>query len=216
MPFVPIALFGARAPVTEPVNASGKADKQESRKVDGIRRVENCDDFTVHKSVSNNFKQLSNLDFLERYGNRIILCSTTNEEKDYKKSLESLGKRYGIQVCYADNNGNGREQKRSFQSVSDKAMLAKFAVRKEIDLCLHEKNVIFVSSESFVQDGAGAVCDILDRCNLDVASVAVIPAENKESADRLNGKIAVRANLLFTKLSIKEKSWLASRIKQTN
>jgi len=202
MSFVPIALFGAKAPITEPVSASGKV----SNKVDGIRRVENSEDFTVHKSVSNNFKQLSNLDFLERYGHRVILCSTIDEKRDYKKSLKFLGKRYGTQVYYADSKGNGREKKHSFQSVSDKAMLAKFAVQKEIDPSLHEKHVIFISSESFVEDGAGAVCDILDRCNLDVASVAVLPAKDKESAQRLNGKIAVRANLLFAKLSSKEES----------
>jgi len=198
--FIPIALFSTEAPVAEPVSAPVKINRPQSKKVDGVRSVTNGTDFAVHRSVSSNFKQLTDLEFLKKYGDKVILCVSADEKREYADSLATLKKKYNTQVCYSDSPGKEKGRDGFTQSLSDKVFLSKFAVRREIDPCLHEKHVIFVRPESFVQDGAGAVCEILDRCNMDVASVAVLPTENNESAERLRGAIAVRANLLYPKL----------------
>lgn len=177
--------------------------KPRNRHVDAVSGVKNGTDFTVRTSISSNFKQLTNVEFLEKYRGKVILCADAYDADEYADSLKALARKYGARVHYADLKENGGEENNSSHSVSERALLAKFAVRKKIAHGVDEKHTMLIDANSFVRDDVGAVCATMDRCGLDVASVEVLRPEVNGAAERLRGTVAVRADLLYPWLSHK-------------
>lgn len=56
------------------------------------------DDFTVLVPIYGNTKYLENVDYLKRYGDRVMLCTTGGETGEFSRSLNAIAYQHGFRV----------------------------------------------------------------------------------------------------------------------
>ena len=80
------------------VAAAIRAKHTRPNTVTGVPR----DDFAVLVPIYGAVRYLENVDYLARYGNRVVLCTTTGESAEFVAELEAIAARHGFRVFYGD------------------------------------------------------------------------------------------------------------------
>src|SRR4030043_1358077 len=83
-------------------------------------------DFALLVPIFNDIKYLTNVDFLAKYKNRVVLCTTTDETPEFMNALRWLSIQYGFRIRTCDV-GSG---KKNPWSIFNKTLLAHDAVLK--------------------------------------------------------------------------------------
>lgn len=65
-------------------------------------------DFAVWVPIFNDIKYLANIDFLSKYANKVILCITNQETKEFYKTLQDISKKYGFRISISDVTQEGK------------------------------------------------------------------------------------------------------------
>ncbi|MBI4708849.1 MAG: glycosyltransferase [Candidatus Portnoybacteria bacterium] len=152
--------------------------------------------FAILIPIFNDLKYLTNIEFLIPYGDRVVLCTTTNESNEFSESLEALAKQNGFRVHYSEV---GSGQKNPW-AIYNKTLLAHDAVLRDSILNLLEEYVIFIDGDTFVEGDLEILCGAMVENNFDISSVKVLPTRRKTIIERLQGveyDIAMQARLLY-------------------
>lgn len=158
--------------------------------------VKRSNDFALLVPIFNSTKYLTNIKFLEKYKDRVVLCTTTNETPEFMLELESLAKAYGFRI-YACDVGEG---KKNPWAIYNKTLLAHDAVLKSSIGRLTEKYVIFIDGDTWVDGELSVLCGAMEEGELDIASVKVLPSKRETVMEHLQGveyDIAMQARLLY-------------------
>ncbi len=153
-------------------------------------------DFALLVPIFNDTKYLSNLDFLKKYSENVVLCTTTNESKEFYKSLKEIAKNYGFRINYSNV---GTKSKNPW-AIYNKTLLAHDAVLKDTISGLREKYVIFIDADTFVDGDLRVLCGAMEERNFDIASVKVLPTQRETIMEHLQGieyDIAMQARLIY-------------------
>ncbi len=153
-------------------------------------------DFALLVPIFNDTKYLTNIAFMKRYADRVVLCTTTNETPEFMQSLENLSKEYGFRI-HACEVGDG---KKNPWAIYNKTLLAHDAVLKSSIGRLKEKYVIFIDGDTWVDGELEVLAGAMEEKQYDISSVKVLPGKRQTPMEHLQGveyDIAMQARLLY-------------------
>lgn len=153
-------------------------------------------DFALLVPIFNDTKYLTNIDFLKKYSDRVILCTTTNETEEFYQSLKKLADKHGFRISYSEVKAG----KKNPWVVYNKTLLAHDAVLKDTITRIDEKYVIFIDGDTFVDGDLETLCGAMEENNFDIASVKVLPSKRENLIENLQGveyDIAMQARLIY-------------------
>lgn len=154
------------------------------------------DDFAILVPIFNDLKYLTYIDFLAKYKDRVVLCTTTDETPEFMESIRKLSKKYNFRVSMCDV-GTG---KKNPWAIFNKTLLAHDAVLKSTIGRLKEKYVIFIDGDTEVKDDLQLLAGAMDENGFDIASVKVLPSKRRNVMENLQGveyDIAMQARLIY-------------------
>jgi tetratricopeptide (TPR) repeat protein len=153
-------------------------------------------DFALLVPIFNDLKYLTNIDFLKRYADRVILCTTDHETPEFIAALEALCEQHGFRASYSPVEGGVKNP----WAIYHKTLLAHDAVLKSTVERLDEKYVIFIDGDTYVDGDLEVLVGAMQEREWDLASVRVLPSRRKTVIEHLQGveyDIAMRARLLY-------------------
>lgn len=153
-------------------------------------------DFALLVPIFNDVKYLTNIDFLKKYGDRVVLCTTTSETAGFMNDLNILAREHGFRIHVAEIG----EDKKNPWAIYNKTLLAHDAVLKSSIGSLSEKYVIFIDGDTWVDGELPVLCGAMEEEELDIASVKVLPSKRQTAMEHLQGveyDIAMQARLLY-------------------
>lgn len=153
-------------------------------------------DFALLVPIFNNLKYLTNIEFLKKYREHVILCTTSNETNEFYESLWDLHEKYGFRVTLSAVGGTGKNP----WIIYNKTLLAHDAVLKETINVIKEKYVIFVDGDTFVDGELDVLAGAMDELHYDIASVRILPGKRENIIEHLQGieyDVAMQARLIY-------------------
>lgn len=153
-------------------------------------------DFALLVPIFNSTKYLTNIEFLKKYADRVVLCTTTNEEESFINELKLLSSKYGFRISYSEV-GSG---KKNPWAIYNKTLLAHDAVLKDTISELKEKYVIFIDGDTYVDGDLETLCGAMIEHGFDLSSVKILPSQRKTVMENLQGveyDIAMQARLIY-------------------
>lgn len=154
------------------------------------------DDFALLVPIFNSTKYLTNVEFMSKYKERVVLCTTTSETPEFMAELEALSNKYGFRIHTSDIG----EDKKNPWAIYNKTLLAHDAVLKSSITLLTEKYVIFIDGDTWVDGELETLCGAMEENSYDIASVKVLPSKRETPMEHLQGveyDIAMQARLLY-------------------
>ncbi|OGC50421.1 hypothetical protein A2716_04410 [candidate division WWE3 bacterium RIFCSPHIGHO2_01_FULL_40_23] len=154
------------------------------------------DDFTLLIPIFNDINRLTNVDFLKKYRDKVILCTTTNETPEFLSSLKKLCDKYGFKATYSDINTG----KKNPWTIYNKTLLAHDVVLRESISTISSEYVIFMDGDTYVDGDLEVLTGALEEKGYDIASVKVLPSKRKTLIEKLQGveyDIAMQARLIY-------------------
>lgn len=152
--------------------------------------------FALLVPIFNDLKYLTNIDFLKRYADRVILCTTDHETPEFVAELEALAARHGFRVSYSPVESGVKNP----WAIYHKTLLAHDAVLKSTVERLTEKYVIFIDGDTYVDGDLSILAGAMEEKAWDISSVRVLPSKRETWMEHLQGveyDIAMRARLLY-------------------
>ncbi|MCS7092065.1 MAG: hypothetical protein NZM26_01790 [Patescibacteria group bacterium] len=153
-------------------------------------------DFAILVPVYNDIKYIKNIDFLKKYAEKVVLCTTNKETEEFYEKLNKLSKEHGFRISISDVTQEGKNP----FSIFNKVLLAHDLVLKESLKSLDEKYVIFIDGDTFVNEDLAILCGAMEENDFDIASVKVIPSRRSNLIEHLQGveyDIAMQARLIY-------------------
>lgn len=153
-------------------------------------------DFALLVPIFNDTKYLTNIEFLKKYRDRVVLCTTTNETPEFMDSINKLSEDYGFRV-YSCDVGVG---KKNPWAIYNKTLLAHDAVLKSTIGSLNEKYVIFIDGDTYVDGELETLAGAMEEYQFDISSVKVLPSKRETVMEHLQGveyDIAMEARLIY-------------------
>lgn len=153
-------------------------------------------DFALLVPIFNDIKYLTRIEFLKRYGSRVILCTTTAESPEFMQSLNELSLNYNFRIFTCDV---GTVSKNPW-AIFNKTLLAHDAVLKTTVSLLKEKYVIFIDGDTYVDGQLELLAGAMEQHEFDIASVKVLPTKRETVIEHLQGveyDIAMQARLIY-------------------
>lgn len=154
-------------------------------------------DFAILLPIFNDIKYLKNTDFLKQYGEKVVLCTTSNETEDFYNNLNKLASEHKFRITYSDIKGSN---KKNPWLIYNKTLLAHEAVLKESIRHIKESYVIFIDGDTTVEGDLEILCGTIMENNFDIASVKVLPSRRKTLIEKLQGveyDIAMQSRLNY-------------------
>lgn len=154
------------------------ANFAEPKKVDYKHK---CDDFVILIPIFNDVSFISNIDFLKKYPGKVAFCTTDLETPEFYKDLNKIAKDNGFSVIKcAFNQGVKNPWK-----IYHKTLLAHdYVLGKALDI-LKAKYVIFLDADTTCRTDIAYLAGAMERHDLDLASVRVIPSKRGTVAEEL-------------------------------
>lgn len=165
----------------------------ESKKID--HRVK-YDDFTILIPIFNDTKYLTNINFLKRYKEKVILCTTNLENEKFYKDLNKIAKENKFRIIKCEFKKESKNPWKIYQ----KTLLAHdYVLGKSIDM-IDSKYVIFLDADTTCRTNLAYLAGIMDRDNTDIASVKVVPSKKNTITENLQDieyRIAMKSRRIY-------------------
>src|SRR3989338_4315066 len=140
-----------------------------------------CEDFVILIPIFNNAKYLTNLDFLKKYGKKVILCTTNLETYEFYADLDRIRAEYGFNVVRTSFKKNVKNPWKIYH----KTLLAHDYVLGQSLKALDAKYVIFLDADTKCETDLSYLAGTMEKLNYDLASVRVIPSKTESAAENL-------------------------------
>lgn len=139
------------------------------------------DDFAILVPIFNSTKYLSNLDFLKKYKEKVILCTTDEETEEFYKDLEKISKNYGFKILKSTFKKEPKNPWRIYQ----KTLLAHDYVLGESVKSLTSKYVIFLDADTTCKTDLKYLAGAFEKENYDLSSVVILPSKKETITENL-------------------------------
>jgi hypothetical protein len=154
------------------------------------------EDYALLVPIFNDTKYLTNIEFLKKYADKVVLCTTTHETPEFIASLKQLANTWGFRISYSEV-GSGVKNP---WAIYHKSLLAHDAVLKASILSLAEKYVIFIDGDTWVDGKLSVLAGAMDEQGFDISSVKVLPSRRTNLIENLQGveyDVAMQARLIY-------------------
>jgi cellulose synthase/poly-beta-1,6-N-acetylglucosamine synthase-like glycosyltransferase len=146
--------------------------------------------YTIVVPVFGSPSYLKNLNYLLRFKDKVMIVTTVDEKPEMAQFLSELTQ-MGIRV--AKFKVTDREDVK-FGLL--KQVVTYDLLRREATKLIETKYLVFLDADSMPEDDVGKVCAVMERENLDVASVKVLPDASSnllEKAQKVEYEISMLA-----------------------
>jgi len=153
------------------------------------------DDFEVLVPIYGDVKYLENLDYLEAYGSKVLLCTTDQEDERFNHDLAMAADRHGLRIFKTRVPGRRAEagQRSVAAPVRDKLIRDALAEVKAT-------YVVCIDADTITEQPLNLLVGALEASHLDVASVRLLPSNNDTLLARLQCheyRMAMRMRRLY-------------------
>jgi Glycosyl transferase family group 2 len=133
-------------------------------------------DFAVLVPIYGNIKYLENVEYLARYGQRVVLCTTTGESPAFNEALVNISRRYGFRIfrATADNSSTAGGKRATGGTVRD-------TVIKAVLPTIDARYVVCIDADTTTTRPLERLVGALHSRGLDVASIRLVPSNEHES-----------------------------------
>ncbi|MEU8232243.1 glycosyltransferase family 2 protein [Actinoplanes sp. NPDC048967] len=133
-------------------------------------------DFAVLVPIYGNIKYLENIDYLSRYGRRVILCTTTGETPEFDVAITEIACRQGFRVFRtpADKASTTANRRATGGTIRDTVIRA---VLPTVDAAY----VVCIDADTTTSQPLELLVGALHRRGLDVASIRLVPSNRDDS-----------------------------------
>lgn len=153
-------------------------------------------DFSLLVPIYNDLKYLKNIDFLKKYGCRVVLCTTTNETPDFITEIEKICVEYGFRLILCDI-GSGDKNPWAIYSY---AFFANEKVFGRVTRMIKSEYIIFIDGDTVVKESLTKLCGAMRETGYDLASVKVLPSKRETIMEKLQGieyDVAMQTRLIY-------------------
>ncbi|MFH5878506.1 glycosyltransferase family 2 protein [Arthrobacter sp. NA-172] len=153
---------------------SGRFTPQES----ALRALDKPFDILV--PIYGDISYLTNIDYLRRYGGRVILCTTSSESESFLKSLRTIAAVHGFRIflsSYAPAQSNSR--RKTGGTIRDRI------IRDALRAVVTAEYVVCMDADTTSSRGLGELVDELSRRGSDLASVELVPQDSRSGLVQL-------------------------------
>jgi len=145
------------------------------------------DDFVILIPIWGDIRYLSHIDFLKRYGNKVYLCTTNKETKEFYEELNRITQYTENNVLHIEIKDNDLD-KRNAWWIYDKAIKSLITHDLTIREALNQitaSYVFLVDGDTYPKDDLGIITANMDLYKYDLASLRVIPSKANTIAENL-------------------------------
>jgi hypothetical protein len=146
-----------------------------------------CTDYTSVVPIYGNISYLENVDYLDQYGDRVLLTTSAGETEDFYADLERIAREHGFRTHVSSLLPSAREV--SARGVKARATTG--TIRDTIVLDAHESitsnYVVCIDADTVTETSLDYLVGTLKAANLDIASVVLTPANSDTLLARLQG-----------------------------
>lgn len=159
-------------------------------------------DFNILIPIFGNIKYLKNVEYLKRYGNKVILCTTSKESAEFNEQIDYVSKKYGFKVFRSDVMQSSKKSAnvskvnpwRLFNHAltnGDKVgnQIKSELVRDEIILdsfvAVNAKYCVFIDGDTVSGEPIEKIVAMFRDMNYDLSSVRVVASKRNSLSEKL-------------------------------
>jgi len=153
------------------------------------------EDFEILVPIYGNLRYLENVEYLRTYRNRVVLCTTTGEPREFDDELNALAALHGFRVFRA--YVPGRRSTPGQKSVA--APIRDLLVREAL-ATVSATYVVCIDADTVTEQPLQVLVGALVDNQLDVASVRLLPSNRNTLLARFQGheyRMAMRMRRLY-------------------
>lgn len=153
------------------------------------------DDFEVIVPIYGNVKYLENVDYLRNYGERVVLCTTTDETREFDAELDAIAEANGFRVFRAHVPG-----RRATPGQRSVAAPIRDKIVREALATVTATYVVCIDADTATEQPLDTLVGAFAAHDLDVASVRLLPSNRDTLLARFQGheyRMAMRMRRLY-------------------
>ena len=127
------------------------------------------DDFSVLVPIYGKVNYLQNVGFLQDYGRRVVLCTTSGESADFYQKLEAIAERYGFRIFKSTYTSRSSGRKRSTSGVTRDTI-----VRDALNLVDLNSYTICLDADTTTEEPLETIIGSFAHSGGDFASVRIV------------------------------------------
>lgn len=127
------------------------------------------DDFSVLVPIYGKVNYLQNVGFLQDYGRRVVLCTTSGESADFYQKLEAIAERYGFRIFKSTYTSRSSGRKRSTSGVTRDTI-----VRDALNLFDLNSYTICLDADTTTEEPLETIIGSFAHSGGDFASVRIV------------------------------------------
>lgn len=129
------------------------------------------EDFEVLVPIYGHIRYLENVDYLASYGDRVILCTTTEESEEFNESLTAISRRYGFRVFRGTvaRAREGTQRRATSGTVRDRLVRDAHAI-------VTAPFVVCLDADTTTVQPLGVLVAEMDAAGYDLVSVKLVPS----------------------------------------
>lgn len=140
-----------------------------------------CKNFVILIPIFNDVKYLTNIDFLKKYGKKVVLCTTNLETPKFYEDLDKIAKRYNFKIIKCEFKKESKNPWKIYQ----KTLLAHDYVLGESLKSLNAEYILFLDADTTCKTDLSTLIGTMKAKNYDLASLKVIPSKKDSVAENL-------------------------------
>lgn len=132
-------------------------------------------DFSVLVPIYGNIKYLENIRYLARYGQRVILCTTTGESPEFDESLDKIASKHGFRVFRAPAENSAGGGKRATGGTTRDTVI------RAVLPTVTSTYVVCIDADTTTSRPLKFLVGAIHSRGLDLASIRLVPSNRNES-----------------------------------
>lgn len=158
---------------------------------------EPCDDFVILVPIFNHMRYFKNAEYLSQYADKVVICTTRHESKQFYKDLDAICERYGFQQHRSDLNLHPqavftRNPWKIFHHLLDHSEYKKVVAEEGREALIIENTVrlsapysIFLDGDTVCTKDLREVIGDFKAGEYDLASVRILPSRSDTLAEHI-------------------------------
>lgn len=138
------------------------------------------EDFTIIVPIWGNVKFLENVAYLSQYGNKVILCTTGDENQEFYNDLDSIANKYGFRI-FRDKQTMMPQYRAATQTARATSGTIRDRLIRNVLKTVTTMYVVPLDADSTTQEPLSLLVGELVAKKLDIASIRLIPVNRNES-----------------------------------
>jgi cellulose synthase/poly-beta-1,6-N-acetylglucosamine synthase-like glycosyltransferase len=140
----------------------------------------NHEDYQILVPIWGNIRFLENVEYLSKYGSKVMLCTSGNESKEFYMNLDSLIQKYNFQLFKDRTNFKVGEKVESNHRATSGPI--RDTIIKNALNTVKKSFVVTLDADSITTTNISYLVGELKQRELDIASIRIVPNNSNVSA----------------------------------